>query len=98
MAWPRRRSKAYRQLPYQFDYDRLLAGHLGGTLGHVYVRLAEAFWNDFAANGNAATGCQEAVAVAEVEPLSTDLLYAGYANPEYTPARLCELPDPVATR
>jgi hypothetical protein len=79
-------------------YDRLLAGHLGGTLGHVYVRLVEAFWSDYAASGNAATGCQEAVAVAEVEPLSTDLLYAGYANPEYTPARLCELPDPVATR
>jgi hypothetical protein len=79
-------------------YDRLLAGHPGGTLGHVYVRLAEAFWSDFTANGNAATGCQETVAVAEAEPLSTDLLYAGYANPEYTPARLCELPDPVATR
>jgi hypothetical protein len=79
-------------------YERLLADHQGGTLGHVYVQLAEAFWNDFAASGNAATGCQEAVAVAEVEPLSTDLLYAGYANPEYTPARLCELLDPVATR
>jgi hypothetical protein len=79
-------------------FDRLLAGHLGGTLGHVYVRLAEAFWNDFMANGDAVRACQEAVAVAEVEPLSTGLLYAGYANPEYTPARLCGMLDPVATR
>jgi hypothetical protein len=79
-------------------YDRLRDNHLEGTLGHLYVRLADAFWSGFASRGNAATGCQEAVAVAKVEPLSTDLLYAGYANPEYTPARLCELLDSAATR
>ena len=35
MAWPRRRSKAYRQLPYQFDYDRLLAGGLLHDVGKL---------------------------------------------------------------
>ncbi len=79
-------------------YERLREEHAGGTLGHVYVRLAEAFWKDFVTSGDALRACQEVVSAAEGEPLSTDLLYAGYANPEYTPTRLCELPKPIATR
>lgn len=79
-------------------YEQLREDHAGGAIGHVYVRLAEAFWTDFEASGNAFEACQEAVAAAEVKEASYDLLYAGYANPEYTPERLCELPKPIATR
>jgi hypothetical protein len=73
------------------EFDRLRSDHPPGTPGQPFLVMADAFWAEFEAAGDAGAACS-AVAVAEGDGEIADLLYAGYANPEYTPEGLCDLP------
>lgn len=74
------------------EYNRLRSEHLPGTDGHPFVVMAGAFWSVLEAEGDAVAACSAAVVIAESDASIAERLYAGYANPEYTPEELCSLP------
>jgi hypothetical protein len=76
----------------QSQHDRLIAEHPDGTPGYPYTLLGQTFWNNFLANGVPVSACAVVVAIAESDPTLAERLYAGYANREYEPADLCQLP------
>ncbi|MFC2031340.1 hypothetical protein ACFLWA_11520 [Chloroflexota bacterium] len=74
------------------ELERLRSDHPPGTPGDPFAVMADAFWAEFEVYGDAGAACAAAVAVSEGDPDVTELLYAGYANPEYTAEGLCRLP------
>jgi hypothetical protein len=74
-------------------YNLLVAEHPPGTPGHPYLLLAQAFWNDLLAGADPWLACATVGAVAQTDPMFTEMLYAGYGNPMYEPEQLCALPE-----
>jgi hypothetical protein len=75
------------------EYNRLGAEHPAGSPGSIYASLGQTFWEEWLASGDPGTACAAVVAVAQGDPAPAELLYAGYGNPEYGPAELCDLPE-----
>jgi hypothetical protein len=74
------------------QYALLESENPAGSPGRPYFRLGEAFLGAYRGDDNPEQGCEAVVAMAESDPAPADMLYAGYANPEYDAARLCDLP------
>lgn len=64
-----------------------------GAQGAAFTALAEAFWNEYAPNGDIVAGCSAAQSYAQSHSETViDSLYFGYANPIYEAEDICPLP------
>lgn len=74
-------------------YNLLAAEHPQDTPGHPYLLLAQTYWNDLLAGADPWLACATVVALAQSDPMFTEMLYAGYGNPMYEPEQLCTLQE-----
>jgi hypothetical protein len=77
----------------QTQFDLLGTEYPQGSVGYPYAQMGQAFWREYETSGVPRLACAAAVSIAEADPSLAERLYAGYANPEYTPQDLCRLPD-----
>jgi hypothetical protein len=77
----------------QSQLDLLGTEYPQGSVGYPYTQMGQAFWREYETSDAPKKACAAAVSIAEADPSLAERLYAGYANPEYTPPDLCRLPE-----